>query len=608
MGERVIQILSQGCQRHVSFAIGVMLVLASLTSTFPGESGPRTVDLRNDPEIYGIVGLDPWYTYNADPEHYPDDVNRALLERMAADMTRMGARWIRIEFHAEFDTGAGPGSIDYAKHDWFINEAAPRYGLNVLAVLGSGLIGGRNPAWSFERINDPLTESGSNPYIDLYVNRVQDIMTRYGSKLAAVEVLNEPNANEVLSIGSAGTMKSVAPGIYGELLRRTFDAVKISSPTTTVVMGGVLFDDEHGTSYDVRGRSYDMDWLEGVYGSRAVMSYQAEHGRHPFDAIAVHPYFMEPHHIIEYLEEARALQLRFGDRSGRIWITEVGWPAQPADNVNALGLGLPSESEWKQAAFMSAIYTSVQQRAPYVERIFWFKYEDFPTDGQFNGWGLVRLEGRHDQYGSFSTPWPRKFAYSVYQALANPEHLPVAPVDPPAEKEDLRYFEESGHTLAPPFLDFWEEQGGESRFGLPITEPFEQGGRLVQYFERARLEHFPEAADDRWRVQLGHIGRFLVDTQGLDTTPAPVAADSNHRYFPETGHSILGAFRLFWKDNGGLTQFGFPITSEIIEDGVRVQYFERARFEYVPLPDDGGFEVRLGDIGSDVLAIPGWYR
>ncbi len=595
-------------RHHLAAALVPLFVIAGLTSGLPGESGPQAGIVKPDPEIFGIVGLDPWYTYNADPVNFPGDVNRALLERMASDMSTMGARWIRIEFHAEYDLDEGPGPIDYSKLDWFINELAPRYGLNILAVLGSGLIGDRDPTWSFQHINDSVSETGSNYYIDQYVQRVDEIMQRYGSRLAGVEILNEPNANEVLSEESLGQQKAVLSANYGVLIRRSYDAVKGHSPETAVVVGGVLFDDDHGASYDLRGRSYDMDWLEGVYASKAVMSYQAEYGHHPFDAIAVHPYFMEPQQVIEYLQEARKLQLRFNDRIGRIWITEIGWPAQPPENVTDLGLGLPSSSEWQQAAFMSAIYTSVQQRAPFVERIFWFKYEDFPVDGEFNGWGLVRLEGPHDEYGSYANPWPRKLAFAVYQALASPQYLPVAPVDPEVVADDAVYFPETKHTLSSPFLDYWESQGGADRFGFPITEPFDQGGHLVQYFERARFDHYPEYAEDGWGVQLGLLGRFLVEARGISTEAGDTADNPNRRFFEETNQSILGAFRDYWEQNGGLVQFGYPLTAEFIERGVLVQYFERARFEYVPTSDGSGFEVRLGDIGTETIEIPGWYR
>lgn len=53
-------------------------------------------------------------------------------------------------------------------------------------------------------------------------------------------------------------------------------------------------------------------------------------------------------------------------------------------------------------------------------------------------------------------------------------------------------------------------------------------------------------------------------------------------YFPQTGHHLSGDFLWAWISNGGLMTFGFPITEPFTQDGMVVQYFERARFEYHP--------------------------
>jgi hypothetical protein len=65
-------------------------------------------------------------------------------------------------------------------------------------------------------------------------------------------------------------------------------------------------------------------------------------------------------------------------------------------------------------------------------------------------------------------------------------------------------------------------------------------------------------------------------------------------YFPDTKHNLGHGFRDFWQVNGGISQFGFPITEEFVENGVPVQYFERARFEY----RDG--KVTLGRLGAEL--------
>jgi hypothetical protein len=51
-------------------------------------------------------------------------------------------------------------------------------------------------------------------------------------------------------------------------------------------------------------------------------------------------------------------------------------------------------------------------------------------------------------------------------------------------------------------------------------------------------------------------------------------------YFPQTGHHLGDAFLNYWRHNGGLYQFGYPLTEQITEGGLTVQYFERAVFEY----------------------------
>jgi hypothetical protein len=65
-------------------------------------------------------------------------------------------------------------------------------------------------------------------------------------------------------------------------------------------------------------------------------------------------------------------------------------------------------------------------------------------------------------------------------------------------------------------------------------------------------------------------------------------------FFPETGHNIQYGFRDFWRANGGLGLFGYPITEEFVEDGIPVQYFERVRLEY----RDG--RVQLALLGTEM--------
>ena len=64
---------------------------------------------------------------------------------------------------------------------------------------------------------------------------------------------------------------------------------------------------------------------------------------------------------------------------------------------------------------------------------------------------------------------------------------------------------------------------------------------------------------------------------------APVSAAVD--YYPDTGHYLAAQFRYSWYGNGGVAQFGFPITKvfdQRSEDGKThpTQYLQRAVFEH----------------------------
>ena len=76
-------------------------------------------------------------------------------------------------------------------------------------------------------------------------------------------------------------------------------------------------------------------------------------------------------------------------------------------------------------------------------------------------------------------------------------------------------------------------------------------------------------------------------------------------FFAATGHNVGARFGTYWQANGGLAQFGYPLSEEfweILEDGgrYRVQYFERARFEYHP-ENVPPYDVLLGQFGRRIL-------
>ena len=78
----------------------------------------------------------------------------------------------------------------------------------------------------------------------------------------------------------------------------------------------------------------------------------------------------------------------------------------------------------------------------------------------------------------------------------------------------------------------------------------------------------------------------------------PVPAKAGTRYFGETGHNVEGVFHTYFVTKGGIGRFGFPRTEAIVQDGLRVQWFERGRMEYHPQHAGTPYEVQLTLLGD----------
>ncbi len=195
--------------------------------------------------------------------------------------------------------------------------------------------------------------------------------------------------------------------------------------------------------------------------------------------------------------------------------------------------------------------------------------------------------------------------------VPTPTPPPTLPAPPMLGNPDAEYFPATGHNLAYGFRAFWYANGGLRIFGYPLTEEMSEGGLTVQYFERARFEYHPELPEP-YKVSLSLLGRAMTAYRQFDSGHVAASKEGDILYFPETGHTLRGKFKQFWETNGGLAVFGYPISEELYEprpDGqgtVKVQYFERQRFEYHPELAGTPFEVQLGLLGREFLRMRGW--
>lgn len=180
-----------------------------------------------------------------------------------------------------------------------------------------------------------------------------------------------------------------------------------------------------------------------------------------------------------------------------------------------------------------------------------------------------------------------------------------------ARAADCQFFPETGKQVCGPFLTYWQTHGGLARQGLPLSDAFQEvnsadgGTYLTQYFERARFEYHPENQPP-YDVLLGLVGReqFAFRYPYQDPPHAFDSLGEGARCFPETNKCISEGMLAYWQAQGGLAQFGLPITHQFQEidpaTGAtwRVAYFERARIEVHP-ENKAPYNFLLGLLGRD---------
>ncbi|HEX6289506.1 MAG TPA: hypothetical protein VFZ66_09965 [Herpetosiphonaceae bacterium] len=122
--------------------------------------------------------------------------------------------------------------------------------------------------------------------------------------------------------------------------------------------------------------------------------------------------------------------------------------------------------------------------------------------------------------------------------------------------------------------------------------------------------------DMQWAASGGAMMRY--SDEQLPTEPLPPGIEADGLYFKETGHYVDDAFIGYYRSHGlefgdrgnsareSLALFGYPVSEgfdEINPDTgkvLRVQYFERARFEY-HRDNPNPYKVLLGRLGANTL-------
>ncbi|WP_395311183.1 cellulase family glycosylhydrolase [Mycobacterium sp. AMU20-3851] len=233
-----------------------------------------------------------------------------LMQSLGVTNIRILVPWANMQpLHP--DTPFGLGGIRWEQLDLVVNAAASR-GIGILGVLNS------TPVWASANMPINGTPTDFNRFADF----AKKVALRYGDKISAYEVWNEPN--------SVQFWNSLNPTAYTEMLKVTYTALKQAAAqlgTEITVVGGVV-----GAGMSINGLTMNpVDFVRKMLEAGAS-GY--------FDALSFHSYNMTwkfsqtqgnawQDAPLTQLNKIRALldaALQPGQEQIKIWMTEYGMP------------------------------------------------------------------------------------------------------------------------------------------------------------------------------------------------------------------------------------------------------------------------------------------
>ena len=560
-------------QHRLHLCVPLFSILALLATCVPWAGArPSGIPVPIDKSSpYGIVGNQ--------AESVRNDEQRAMVSLIEES----GAQWHREEFSWERLQPKRGGPYRWRGDGYgFLNwdasiQQLKNAGVNILGLLAY------NPAW-FKGKNPPLDD-----WIGDWQLYVYNVVARYGRDRGQIkhwEIWNEPNLK---GYGYENGLYSIAD--YARLLRVSHEMIRLADPGAVIVMGGLA-----NVWSEVPEYYYDtFDYLERL-GKAGAWSY--------VDVISIHAYrpgppegsFLRRDRMMDLDDEMRELDrlmALYGEKP--VWFTEISWGSHD---------GPYGIDEYTQAFYLVRLY-ALALHYPRIEKVFWYSfrnnlaywtpYDKVIYDDTVPDWhmGLIRRTYPLD----LNAPGLRKPAFLAYRTMT--DLLGGLP---------MRERVAAGDQTSLPGL-YWFRYG-DNRRGVELLWQLGADVTTVQVPCGCR-----EARVRRWNGALERIAR--TDTGMLDVVVPrggePIYVEygpdrqTGTNFYPETGHGLSGAFLRYWQQNGGLAQFGYPISGELIEPDPTtgaariVQYFERNRFEYFPEHTGTPYVVQLGRLGDDQL-------
>ena len=320
----------------------------------------------------------------------PADVDRQLdmLAELHSTTARVDVAWSSLQ-----DRARGEIASWYRDRIDYLVAGAHRRGIKLILNLNEA------PCWA-TTAPESLKLGCSGAYWDRGVTRyppanVADfawiaawISERYGSRVAALDLWNEPNYD----LGGYTTLNTPdRAGVYTAMVKAAYPAVKKVAPALPVLAGSMSF--------------ADVPFLQSLYAKGIRGSY---------DGISVHPYNEwrapgAPHDprwakydLVLGMNAVHDAMLAVGDTSP-LWITELGW------TTCAAGSSRWCVTEAQQAAFLAAAVPIVRSWS-WVRSLVFYNLRDKGTDP---------LDSEHN-FGIVTKSYRRKPAFASLEVAMRP--------------------------------------------------------------------------------------------------------------------------------------------------------------------------------------------
>jgi hypothetical protein len=323
----------------------------------------------------------------------------AMKERIFAEASASGAEFVRVDVELN---GIFEAAGDRERPDWRaldeLTRLASRHDVKLLGVV-LGM-----PTWLSacpERGRQATLCAARDPAE--FGRLAAEVAAHARGSIEHWEILNEPDARWAFK---------GEPEDYARMLSAAYDAIEARAPEAQVVMGGVE-------------RPWERAWIERVLATPGADAARK------FDIAAVHLRLRVPGAVTDLARPLlgwRELLARHGF-TGPVWVTEHGYPADPAVQRDPAHRG----GEAEQAAFLRESLPLLAEAG--AAQVFVTLRDNLW--GEYLSEGLVHIDESRPDY-----PAARRPAFAAVRKLAGgPDEAAPVPAERRGHERMQRLFE-----------------------------------------------------------------------------------------------------------------------------------------------------------------------